>query len=379
MSLHVEELRLLFSPTAGARDVTFGVGEGELLVLLGPSGCGKSTTLRLIAGLEEPQAGRVRIDDEDVTPLPAHRRDVAFVFQRPTFLPHRTVAENIAYPLACRDLNGLDLLRGRFKPEHLGAADSWARRLSVDSLLDRYPDKLSGGEAQRVALARSLVKASRVLLLDEPLANIDVQLRHALRSEILRIRELAREERGSALVYVTHDQEDALMLGDRVALMRDGRIVQIGTPADLYRDPADLFTAQFLRSPGLNIVPGRLEPAEGDGLRVAFLGGRATLEHREPRVRDGLNPGKELAVGFRVDAARMSGDGRFSAPVQEVRDLGHQTCLILKEAGGEEITLYTDHDTIPAGSEPAGSEVIRFDVHSDDIYVFDPETEARIL
>ncbi len=251
------------------QDLSLEVADGELLVLLGPSGCGKTTALRCVAGLEEPTGGEVRIGDRDVTRLPPAERDVAMVFQNYALYPHLSVRDNIAFPLTVRGIPRAELTR------RVRAA---AERLAVGDLLDRRPAELSGGQRQRVALGRALVREPSVFLFDEPLSNLDAQLRVEMRSEILRLHRAL----GATMIYVTHDQVEAMTMGQRIAVLHQGRLHQAGPPAEVYRQPADLFTAQFIGSPGMNVFaftepasrPFRLRVPRRLAGRVAFVGVR---------------------------------------------------------------------------------------------------------
>ncbi len=238
------------------RDVSVEVGEGEILTVLGPSGCGKSTLLRLIAGLDAPDAGTIEIDGRDVGGLEPRARDVAMVFQSYALYPHMTVLENIAVPLK---------LRGSSRDEAAGKATETAGRLGLSELLDRRPRQLSGGERQRVALARALVRDPKVFLLDEPLSNLDAQLRENARAELKVIFRSLR----STVVYVTHDQTEAMSLSDRVAVMHSGALEQTASPADVYGSPATIFVAGFVGSPRMNFLPGSLvqDPSVTLGIR----------------------------------------------------------------------------------------------------------------
>ncbi|RMD78569.1 MAG: ABC transporter ATP-binding protein, partial [Gammaproteobacteria bacterium] len=244
--------------TAALRGVDLAVGEGELLVLVGPSGCGKSTLLRLVAGLERPSAGRVRIGGRDVTTLPPQRRDVAMVFQNYALYPHLSVAGNLAFPLRMR---GVPRAQRRRRVAEVAAL------LGLEGLLERRPGELSGGQRQRVAMGRALVRRPQVLLLDEPLSNLDARLRVQLRAELAAL----QRRTGVTTLHVTHDQAEAMTLGHRVAVLRAGRLEQVGQPEALYREPATAFVAAFLGSPGMNLLAARLEPAPG-GWRLAVAG-----------------------------------------------------------------------------------------------------------
>ena len=226
-------------------DVCLEVEERELLVLLGPSGCGKTTTLRLIAGLEEATAGEITIGGRSVRLLPPDERDVAMVFQGGALYPHMTVHENLAFGLK---------LRGKPASEILARVARAARVLDLEHCLKRYPGELSGGQSQRVALGRALVRQARVLLLDEPLSNLDPQTRLALRQEILRL----HAEFGTTMVYVTHDQAEALALGRRIAVLKEGTLQQVGAPQEVYQNPANAFVAGFLGFPPMNFIEGIL-------------------------------------------------------------------------------------------------------------------------
>ena len=264
-SIAFEGVSKLYGDVAAVQDVSFTIAAASLVTLLGPSGCGKTTTLRLIAGLETPTAGRIVIGGRDVTGLTAADRNVSMVFQSYALFPHMTVLDNVAYG---------PRVSGRPKREAAAAARACLATVGLDGLEARLPSELSGGQQQRVAIARALVLEPGVLLFDEPLSNLDARLRRQVREEI---RELQRRL-GITVVYVTHDQEEALAVSDRIIVMNDGRIAQDGPPRDLYEGPADGFVAGFMGE--ANRVPGVLERLDGETGRVSIGGLRCTLPHR---------------------------------------------------------------------------------------------------
>jgi ABC-type sugar transport system ATPase subunit len=231
--------------------VDLAIADGELLVLVGPSGCGKSTTLRLVAGLETPTAGTITIGARDVTRVAPQDRDLAMVFQSYALYPHKTVRENLAFPLRMRHVPAAEIP---------GRIDAVAHVLGIDGLLDQRPRQLSGGQRQRVALGRAIVRQPRAFLLDEPLSNLDAKLRVQTRAELARI----HRQLGATMLYVTHDQEEAMTLGDRIAVMHGGRLLQVAAPMEVYRRPANRFVAGFIGSPAMNFLPGTMV-TEGDG------------------------------------------------------------------------------------------------------------------
>src|SRR5574342_373246 len=245
-SVSLRDLSKTFDGSARAAldHLSLEVGHGEFLVLLGPSGCGKTTALRCIAGLEEPTAGDVLIGDRVVTHVPPAERDVAMVFQNYALYPHLTARENIAFALEMRGVPKADVARR--------VADA-AARLGVTELLDRRPAQLSGGQRQRVALGRAIVRAPKLFLFDEPLSNLDAKLRIEMRAELLALHRALR----ATMIYVTHDQVEAMTMGQRIAVIHQGRLRHVGTPAEVYERPADAFVARFVGNPGMNVLQGR--------------------------------------------------------------------------------------------------------------------------
>jgi ABC-type sugar transport system ATPase subunit len=312
-SVRFEQVRKRFGATEVVRGVDLEVAAGECLVLLGPSGCGKTTLLRLVAGLETPDSGRILVDGRPVESLPPSERDVAMVFQNYALYPHMTAFRNVAFPLTARGA----------RPDEIDRrVREAARRLEIEPLLDRRPAELSGGQQQRVALARALVRNPAVFLMDEPLSNLDAQLRVQTRTELKRL----QQELGTTTLYVTHDQGEAMTLGGRVALLRGGAIEQVGPPLDLYRRPDTRFVAGFLGSPAINFVPvaranGSLvcagvrlsatPPADGAGLEAGIRPEDLELATSE---RPGFAPaealtsepmGNETLVSFTAQGARL--------------------------------------------------------------------------
>jgi sn-glycerol 3-phosphate transport system ATP-binding protein len=246
--VEIKHLSKAFNGTPAVVDVTLAAAHGQLLVLLGPSGCGKSTTLRMIAGLELPDQGRIVIGDRDVTDVPAADRRIAMVFQSYALFPHLNVAENIVFGLKVRGIARVE------RDERLRRV---AELVGLEPYLARKPAELSGGQRQRVALARAIIAEAPVCLMDEPLSNLDAKLRQEMRVEIRAL----QQRLGMTMIYVTHDQTEAMTMADQVALMRDGRVEQMGTPADLYERPATAFTARFIGAPAMNVLPAELLPS----------------------------------------------------------------------------------------------------------------------
>src|SRR5690348_13533827 len=270
----LEHVGKAFAGTVAVDDVSLEIADGEFLVLVGPSGCGKSTLLRLIAGLEEPTSGTISIGGKDVTGLAPRDRDIAMVFQTYALYPHMTVRQNLGYGLKTRKTP---------KAEIAPAVDDVARMLGLSALLDRRPAQLSGGQRQRVAMGRAIVRKPKAFLMDEPLSNLDAKLRVGMRASLSQL----HRQLGTTTVYVTHDQVEAMTLGQRVAVMRDGRIVQADVPQRLYQEPNDLFVAAFIGSPAMNLVDARI-----DGDAAAFGQFRVPLESAPAvdRVILGIRP-----------------------------------------------------------------------------------------
>jgi multiple sugar transport system ATP-binding protein len=290
-----------------AHDLDLEIRDGEFMVLVGPSGCGKSTALRMIAGLETPTSGRIFIGDQEVTQLPPQARDIAMVFQTYALYPHMTVRENLAFGLRMRGTSK-DIIERR--------VDQAARALALEQVLGRKPAQLSGGQRQRVALGRAIVREPKVFLFDEPLSNLDAKLRVETRAELARL----HRRLGATVVYVTHDQEEAMTLGWRVAVMRDGFLQQVAPPMELYRRPANQFVAGFVGSPAMNFLPGDIIPTGQLEKPGATLGVRP---HDVTIVKQGAGDldawvdvveprGSELLVYLRLGA---TGDG---APLRVV-------------------------------------------------------------
>jgi ABC-type sugar transport system ATPase subunit len=331
---------------AALKGVNFDIKPGEFFALLGPSGSGKSTTLRILAGLDAPTAGRVLIDDKDVTSTDARDRDIAMVFQSYALYPHMTVAQNIAFPLEMANLP---------KAEIAPAVQDAARKVKIDHLLDRKPGQLSGGQQQRCALARAIVRKARLFLLDEPLSNLDAKLRLETRAELKKL----QRSLGVTAVYVTHDQEEAMTLADRMAVFMAGEIQQVGTPAEVFARPNSIDIAGFIGNPPMNLVPARY--VDGD---VIIAGHRLKTTTTTAGERD-------VVVGVRPGALRMS-DGGLRARVDLIEDLGDTAVLDLDCAGTMIRMRVSD------GNIPGEGDTISFTARPQDIHLFDPVTRMRL-
>ncbi|MFO1143768.1 MAG: ABC transporter ATP-binding protein [Amaricoccus sp.] len=316
----LENLHKRFGAVEVIRDLGLAVEAGEFWALLGPSGCGKSTLLRMIAGLETVTAGRVLIAGRDVTRVPPARRQIAMVFQSYALYPHMTVRQNISFSLD---------VAGSPKREIAEKADRVAALLQLDALMDRKPAQLSGGQRQRVAIGRALVRDPEVFLFDEPLSNLDAKLRVQMRLELAKLhQELAR-----TMIYVTHDQVEAMTLADRVVVLDRGRIAQVGTPLDLYHRPENRFVASFIGSPAMNFLPAALVSSDGRVAMVAPTGGTpVTADLRGPvaadRVELGIRP--EHLARAEAGSAGSALDGRIGM----VEHLGHTTMLYVDTPAG---------------------------------------------
>ncbi len=329
--------------------VSLAVNKGELLVLVGPSGCGKTTLLRMIAGLEEIDGGTISIGDMVVNEMAPKDRDVAMVFQNYALFPHMTAWDNIAFGIK---------FRGVARDEIRRRVEEAARLLKLEDLLHRHPHELSGGQRQRVALGRAIVRQPRVFLLDEPLSNLDAQMRIETRAELARL----HARLNTTMIFVTHDQAEAMTLGQRLCVMRNGRVMQWGTPMDIYRRPASMFVAQFIGSPGMNMVRGRLEGEAGQVVFTAGGGGNAPLQFRMaglPASASGSNAGKDLVLGIRPEHVRIeAGAGGFDARVEVCEPMGHETLVYLSASGQSLVarvaggTVFSSGQTVRVANQP---------------------------
>ena len=337
--------------TAALEALDLDVGDGELLVLVGPSGCGKSTALRMIAGLDKPDGGSIRIDDRDVTRLPPQDRDVAMVFQGYALYPHLTVRENIGFPLK---------MHGVRDPERARRVEETAGMLGLARLLARRPGELSGGERQRVAMGRAIVRQPKVFLFDEPLSNLDAALRTELRVELSAL----VHSLGTTSLYVTHDQVEAMTMGSRIAVLRGGKLQQVGPPRSIYEDPANDFVAGFLGSPPMNWIDLERDGAElrGAGASIAIPAG-LTLPRR---IKAGVRPEHLHLDASPARALSLAGE------VVSVEPLGAETHVLL-DAAGTRIRVKT------AGFDaPSRGAAVRVHLDPGALLWFDAETGARL-
>ncbi len=336
------------------RELSFEVPDGMLVGLLGPSGCGKTTTLNMICGLETPSEGRIFFGEEDVTDLPPELRGVGMVFQNYALYPHLTVMQNILFPL--QNLKGAQRLSSQ---EMRRRAMEAAQLVQIEELLDRRPKELSGGQQQRVAIARALVKMPRVLLLDEPLSNLDARLRLQTREEICKI----QKKTGITTLFVTHDQEEAMSISDRIVVMRAGVLMQQGVPQQVYDDPANLFVAKFLGTPPINVFAASVR-----GERL-FLGESPVLE--VPGAAD-----QEVWAGIRPEGLVPQADGPMACQLHRVEAMGRDVSIVCRHPACQADTLRamigSVHQVDPASAE------VRFALRPEKVFLFNKEDETRI-
>ena len=335
-------------------DCSFTIPDGKLIGLLGPSGCGKSTTLYMICGLQKPTKGQIFFGEDDVTGLAPENRGVGLVFQNYALYPHLTVKQNILFPL--QNLKGADKLS---KEEMLKRAYETAKLVQIDELMDRKPSELSGGQQQRVAIARALVKMPRVLLLDEPLSNLDARLRLQTREEIRRI----QRETKITTVFVTHDQDEAMSISDFIVVMKAGVVQQIGKPQAVYDDPDNLFVAKFLGTPPINVFNGSVKGGK------VYIGEEAVLSV------NGVNDG-EVYVGIRPEGFILDKNGPLGCKLINVEVTGRDVSVVSSNPASLNPTIRSiinadagvDHD----------AETVRFSVKPHKLFLFDKESEKRI-
>ena len=377
MKVILENLTKIFpSRTKGGKEViavndfSFEIPDGKLVGLLGPSGCGKSTTLYMICGLQKPSGGKIYFGDDDVTELSPENRGVGLVFQNYALYPHMTVKQNILFPL--QNLKGADKLP---KDVMLEKAYEAAKLVQIDGLMDRKPSELSGGQQQRVAIARALVKMPRVLLLDEPLSNLDARLRLQTREEIKRI----QRETGITTVFVTHDQEEAMSISDMIVVMKEGIIQQIGKPQDVYDSPINLFVAKFLGTPPINVFEGNVKD---EGL---YIGEEKVLDAKG--VAD-----QEVYIGIRPEGFIYNPEGELSCQLMNVEVMGRDVSIISsnpkcikldsqksKDNEEDSAELNAVRSIIDADTKiDLGASVVKFSLKPHKVFIFNKETQERI-
>ena len=336
------------------QDFTYEIPDGKLIGLLGPSGCGKSTTLYMICGLQSPTSGKIFFGDKDVTQLPTENRGVGLVFQNYALYPHMTVLQNILFPL--------ENLKGAQRPsreEMLRRAKEAAKLVQIDTLLDRKPSEMSGGQQQRVAIARALVKMPGVLLLDEPLSNLDARLRLQTREELRRI----QRETGITTVFVTHDQEEAMSISDRIVVMKEGVVQQTGKPQAVYDDPANLFVAKFLGTPPINLFTGRIQD------QTLYLGADAVLP------APGL-PDSPVTVGIRPEGFLPEENGPMHCTLRRIEVMGRDVSFLCSHPACETDTLRAIRQS--DGTAPIQADTVSFRLKPGKVLLFDPATGARL-
>ena len=327
--------------------------DGKLVCLLGPSGCGKSTLLYMICGLETPTEGRIYFGDQDVTDIPSEKRGVGLVFQNYALYPHLTVKQIIKFPL--ENLKGDEKLS---KEEMDKMALEAAKLVQIDGLMDRKPGQMSGGQQQRVAIARAIVKRPKVLLMDEPLSNLDARLRLHTREEIRRI----QKETGITTIFVTHDQEEAMSISDLIVVMKDGVLHQMGKPQDVYDDPVNLFVAQFLGTPEINVFEGKVKD---EGL---YIGEDRVLEVRG--VED-----KDVFIGVRPEGFIVDDEGKLNCELKGINIMGRDITVLSSNGASKNVirSIVSAETAIDSGSNK-----VRFNLKPHKTYIFDKDTEERI-
>jgi multiple sugar transport system ATP-binding protein len=381
-SLRFEAISKVFQDgTRALSDISLAVDDGELMVLVGPSGCGKSTLLRLVAGLEEPSTGTIAIAERTVNGLSPQRRNIAMVFQNYALYPHKTVRQNLAFPLEMLKMSRTEI------GERVGHV---AALLDLEPLLARRPAALSGGQRQRVAMGRALVREPLVFLMDEPLSNLDAKLRVQMRREVVAL----QKRLATTTLYVTHDQTEAMTMGDRLAVLHAGSLQQVGTPETIYDQPANLFVATFIGSPSMNLIEARLEPADGGGLAFRFGDRRielgAAVLARQPRLRE--RQGEILVIGIRPEAFLLPDqtprEHHVTLRVEATEMLGHETLVHARapvrcfpfgettETGGtgDERSLIIAR--LPAAASAEAGESLVLGIDADRCTIFDREGAA---
>ena len=361
----LKRVRKTFGKTVAVHDVDLHVADKEFVVLVGPSGCGKSTTLRMVAGLEDLSAGEIYIGGRLVNDMPIKDRDVAMVFQNYALYPYATVYENMAFALRIRKYP---------REEIQQRVEAAAETLGIGELLDRRPKQLSGGQRQRVAIGRAIVRSPKVFLFDEPLSNLDAKLRVQMRTEIKQI----HQKVGTTIVYVTHDQVEAMTLAQRIVVMNAGRIEQVGTPQDMYERPQSRFVAGFIGSPSMNFIPCRLVDSAGR-LAVQIEGGPTLPVPSSRTDRYRANAGREMVLGIRPEHCvenrpheEDSGMAEFQARVEVVEPLGMDTMIHFK-FGGRAVSSLVD----PYSAREVG-ETMGFMMDMRKMHLIDPKTDKVV-
>ena len=352
-SVEIRDVRKAYGAAAVIHGVDIDIRDGEFVVLVGPSGCGKSTLLRMIAGLENITGGEIRIGGRVVNNMPPKERDIAMVFQNYALYPHMTVFDNMGFSLRLRRAPAAEI-RARVEK----ASDI----LGLRPLLARYPRQLSGGQRQRVAMGRAIVRDPQVFLFDEPLSNLDAKLRVAMRTEIKEL----HQRLSTTTVYVTHDQIEAMTMADKIVVMRDGVVEQIGAPLELYDSPANMFVAGFIGSPAMNFLAGEI--TAGDGAPSFRADGGMTVPLRDlPLIR----AGGRAVLGTRPEHLAVADDGT-PVEVAVVEPMGSETQVVAKHGGADIVCLFRDRIL------PKPGETIRIRPDARLIHLFDAETGARI-
>ncbi len=353
MEIKLQNIRKQFGETVALDNLSLEFCDGKLTTLLGPSGCGKSTLLNLISGILPPTSGSIYFGDRDVTSLPPDKRNIGLVFQNYALYPHMTVGENIAFPLEIKKVS---------KKERMERAAELAELLRIEDYFNRKPSQLSGGQQQRVAIARALAKEPEILLLDEPLSNLDARLRLEMREEIRRL----QLETGITTIFVTHDQEEALSISDRILLLKKGQVQQYGLPQELYDEPCNPFVADFLGNPPINLYDGVV-----DGNSVILQGGSAGFYIAGI---DGIPTGQKVKLGIRSEAFEAAEEGVYETPatVKNIFLNGKET-LYLLEIGGKEF-----RSTLTGGQiyEIGGRISVR--LKKKGVHIYDLETGEKI-
>ncbi|MDE1947708.1 MAG: ABC transporter ATP-binding protein [Burkholderiales bacterium] len=342
-SLDLVNVQKSFGPIKILHDISIGLKDGEFLVLVGPSGCGKSTLMNIIAGLEEPTGGSVQLEGRDITRVAPAERNISMVFQSYALYPNMTVAKNIEFPLEMRKVD---------KASRTERVKSVSRLLQIEHLLDRKPRQLSGGQRQRVAIGRALAREPKLYLFDEPLSNLDAQLRVDMRTEIKKLHQRLK----ATIVYVTHDQIEAMTLATRIAVMKGGVLQQLGTPYEVYNRPANTFVAGFMGSPRMNLVKARLSAMPGGELALVFqegAGARVQIDLPREVVPAALaeRAGKDVIAGLRPEAVSLATPGMVAGPmqryvdaeVQVIEPTGADTLAVI-DLGGHEFTVRLEPD-----------------------------------